>query len=148
MNKQIQLGYLLDFQKALFNNSLIDMNIELNRLLQGSISFFDTVENFYHGFMVGIFVNTMNNYYINSNKESGGGRYDMTIESKDGKTVYIFEFKIVPEKDIDNFEEYANIAINQINSKNYDEEYLKRNFENIYKYGVAFNKKNALIIDK
>lgn len=148
MNKQIQLGYLLDFQKALFNNSLIDMNIELNRLLQGSISFFDTVENFYHGFMVGIFVNIMNNYYINSNKESGGGRYDMTIESKDGKTVYIFEFKIVPEKDIANFEEYANIAINQINSKNYDEEYLKRNFENIYKYGVAFNKKNALIIDK
>ncbi len=41
------------------------------------MSYFDNVENFYHGFVLGLLVDMGNDYIVESNREGGFGRYDM-----------------------------------------------------------------------
>lgn len=46
-----------------------------------------TPENFYHGFVMGLIASLRDEYYIDSNRESGFGRYDLAIipKTKDNK---------------------------------------------------------------
>ena len=46
------------------------------------MSYFDNVENFYHGFVLGLLVDMGNDYIVESNREGGFGRYDMKIEKQ------------------------------------------------------------------
>ena len=67
---------------------------ELSPLLLESVSYMDSYENFYHGFLLGILMN-LNGYKVRSNREAGDGRYDISLESRDGlKDPVILEFKI------------------------------------------------------
>lgn len=54
----------------------------ISELLREGISFYDTKEAFYHGFLMGIF-GGMGDYYSYSNRESGDGRYDICLKSMD-----------------------------------------------------------------
>lgn len=54
---------------------------ELAVQLQKSISYMDSQESFYHGFLRGLMAN-LKNYVVRSNRESGTGRYDICIYSK------------------------------------------------------------------
>ena len=58
----------------------------LGQLLQQSVSYYDTVgENFYHGLMLGLCAMFDNQYLVDSNRESGEGRYDIVLFPKDAK---------------------------------------------------------------
>ncbi len=72
--------------------------IILNQLMEKSISYFDNVENFYHGFVLGLLVDMVNEYIVESNREGGYGRYDMKIEKRDGSLGIILEFKTVKRR--------------------------------------------------
>ena len=68
-------------------------------------------------------------YYVTSNKESGLGRYDVTIEPKNKNNKgYILEFKVT--KNEEDLEKEAKQAIDQIISKKYDILYVKENCVN------------------
>ena len=108
-----------------------------------SISYFDNVENFYHGFVLGLLVDMGNAYIVESNKESGYGRYDMKIEKKDGTLGIILEFKTVQEEK--QMEEMAEKALEQIEEKEYYIDMKKRGVTKIYKYGIAFNNKKVMM---
>lgn len=55
--------------------------------------------------------------------ESGNGRYDLFIKSRIGRnTGIIFEFKISPTEN--EMETYADIALQQIEDRNYEQELL------------------------
>ena len=108
-----------------------------------SISYFDNVENFYHGFVLGLLVDMGNSYIVESNRESGYGRYDMKIEKKDGTLGIILEFKTV--QDEDKMEEMAFKALEQIGEKEYYNDMKKRGITNIFKYGIAFNNKKVVM---
>ena len=43
----------------------------------------NTSENCYHAFVLGMLVALKDSYYVNSNRESGIGRYDIMLEPKD-----------------------------------------------------------------
>ena len=43
-----------------------------------SISYMDTQEAFYHGFMMGV-LNNLRDYLVKSNRESGNGRLDILV---------------------------------------------------------------------
>ena len=43
----------------------------------------NTAENFYHAFVLGMLVGLKDTYIVNSNRESGIGRYDIMLEPKD-----------------------------------------------------------------
>ncbi len=59
----------------------------------------NTAENFYYAFVLGMLVGLRDTYYVNSNRESGFGRYDIMLEPKD-KTAnsFIMEFKVLEIK--------------------------------------------------
>ena len=63
--------------------------------LRRSISYYDTVEQFYHGFMLGI-LSPLKDYRVKSNREGGNGRTDITLIPIDiKKPAVIMEFKCV-----------------------------------------------------
>ena len=76
-------------------------------------------------------------YYVNSNRESGLGRYDVIIEPKNkNNRGYILEFKVVKdEKDLENT---AKEAIEQIIDKKYDTSLKERGIKDITLIGITF----------
>ena len=132
-----------DFQRAILKNDKELAEIILNQLMLKSISYFDNVENFYHGFVLGLLVDMGNAYIVESNRESGYGRYDMKVEKKDGTLGIILEFKTV--QDEDKMEEMALKALEQIEEKEYYNDMKKRGIANIFKYGIAFNNKKVVM---
>ena len=132
-----------DFQRVILENDKELAEIILNQLMLKSISYFDNVENFYHGFVLGLLVDMGEKYIVESNRESGYGRYDMKIEKRDGTLGIILEFKTVQEED--KMEEMALKALEQIEEKEYYNDMKKRGITNIFKYGIAFNNKKVVM---
>jgi len=131
-----------DLQRALVNNDKELAEIILNQLMGKSMSYFDNEENFYHGFVLGLLVDMGDKYIVESNREGGYGRYDMKIEKRDETLGIILEFKIVKEE---KQEEMANMALQQIEKNKYYLDMRARGITNILKYGIAFNKKKAVL---
>ena len=96
-------------------------------------------------------VDQTKNYIINSNRESGYGRYDIILEPVDKENIkypgIVIEFKVINPKKENSLEETVAAALKQIEEKNYDEELVKRGVkkENIHHYGFAFKGKEVLI---
>ena len=73
--------------ESLKKNKIEDFEKYLQNILLKSTSYNDTKnEDFYHGLILGMTLFLDRDYYINSNKESGLGRYDVIIEPKN-KTI-------------------------------------------------------------
>ncbi len=144
------------FIKAMIDNDLEIMNYYMNRVTQETFSYFDVgsgeagleeTERFYHGFVLGLMAEQAENYVLKSNCESGFGRYDvMMIPKKENLPAIIMEFKVrrAKEKDLN---ETVQMALQQIEEKNYDAELLSLGIakERIRHYGFAFEGKNVLI---
>ena len=76
-------------------------------------------ERFYHGFVLGLIVDLEDRYQITSNLESGFGRYDVVVESKEkADPAIIMEFKI-QDQDEKDFPQTVEVALSQIETKNY-----------------------------
>ena len=107
--------------------------------------------HFYHGLVLGLMVDQVDNYILNSNRESGFGRYDIMLEPIDKNNEkypgIVIEFKVFNQKKEDTLEETVENALRQIKEKDYDAELIKRGVkeENIYHYGFAFKGKEVLI---
>ena len=145
------------FVKSLLNGDIESMNEYMNRVTRGVISYFDTgktpsdeePERFYHGLVLGLMVDQVDNYILNSNRESGFGRYDIMLEPIDKNNEkypgIVIEFKVFNQKKEDTLEETVENALRQIKEKDYDAELIKRGVkeENIYHYGFAFKGKEV-----
>ena len=148
-----------EFVKALIDGDVESMNAYMNKVTLKTISYFDTgnspsdeePERFFHGFVLGLIVDQTENYIINSNRESGYGRYDIMLESVDKSSEkfpgIVIEFNVINSKKEKTLEETVAAALKQIEDKNYDAELIKRgvNPENIRHYGFAFRGKEVLI---
>ena len=147
-----------NFVKALLLDDVDAMNEFINKIALQSFSSFDVAKNasdmdeperFYHGFVLGLMVDLEGRFVINSNKESGFGRYDIMLKplNKEKDNAYIIEFKVhKPRKEKDLEETLAN-ALLQIEEKQYEAELISQGFvpEQICKYGFAFQGKECLI---
>ena len=104
----------------------------------------NTAENFYHAFVLGMLVGLKDSYYVNSNRESGIGRYDIMLEPKDKtKNSFIMEFKIYKKDKEKTIEETIENAKKQIEEKGYEQNLIERGFTNITKMVFAFNGKEV-----
>ncbi|MDR0879023.1 MAG: ATP-binding protein [Treponema sp.] len=116
---------------------------DLSELLLNSISFYDSQENFYHGFMTGILAKAKG-YLVKSNRESGNGRGDIVMKnvSAKGKAV-IFEIKVAAA--MKELSAKCDEALRQINEKKYAAELEQEGYQTILKYGIAFCKKDCMV---
>ena len=106
----------------------------------------DTAENFYHAFVLGMLVSLKDTYVVNSNRESGMGRYDIMLEPKDkNANSFIMEFKVFKQDKEKDIEETIANAKKQIEEKQYETSLRERGFTNITKMVFAFDGKNVKI---
>ncbi|MCI8272649.1 MAG: hypothetical protein HFJ55_01020 [Clostridia bacterium] len=104
----------------------------------------NTAENFYHAFVLGMLVALKDSYYVNSNRESGIGRYDIMLEPKDKNgNAFIMEFKVFKQNKEKDIEETIENAKKQIEEKKYEENLRERGYSNITKLVFAFNGKEV-----
>ena len=141
--QKIKAENLTNIYKSVLKGDVETFQKEINRLLRKTISFNDSYENFYHGFLVGV-LSGMDGYMVKSNRESGYGRSDIYI-----RPVSIFERAVIIEiKICDKPKELftkCEDALNQIDEKHYEDELNEEGYEDIIKYGIAFYRKDCVI---
>ena len=104
----------------------------------------NTAENFYHAFVLGMLVGLKDSYYVNSNRESGFGRYDIMLEPQNKKgNSFIIEFKVADDFENETIEEVIASAKKQIEEKGYESNLRERGFNNITKMVFAFKGKEC-----
>ena len=136
-------------------NALLEGNVDfvqnkLGPLLRSFVSVRDTAtkaphENYYHGFLNGIFTNCKDNLgEYHSNYESGDGYPDILFKDIDCRKVAIIEIKSASVgSDLVTLSE---TALSQIEEKNYSEPFMSnRMIQSIDAYGIAFSGKNCFI---
>ena len=124
--------------EALKKNKIDNFEKYLQNIILKSTSYYDGKnEDFYHGLILGMTLYLDRDYYVNSNRESGLGRYDVIIEPKNkNNRGFILEFKVVKdEKDLENT---AKEAIEQIIDKKYDTSLKERGIKDITLIGIIF----------
>ncbi|WP_339012193.1 ATP-binding protein [Fusobacterium animalis] len=124
--------------EALKKNKIDNFEKYLQNIILKSTSYYDGKnEDFYHGLILGMTLYLDRDYYVNSNRESGLGRYDVIIEPKNkNNRGYILEFKVV--KDEKDLEKSSKEAIEQIIDKKYDTSLKERGIKDITLIGIAF----------
>ena len=122
-------------------------------MLQKYVSIRDTatkapLENYYHGFINGIFTSCeklISEYH--SNYETGNGYPDITFKAERNTKAVIIEIKATSNEE--NMDELATKALSQIEEKNYALPFLKQSkITDIYAYGLVFCKKDCLVVCK
>lgn len=113
----------------------------LNEQLITTISFYDSAENFYHGFLAGI-LSQSEEYLVKSNRESRKGRTDLMVKSPSlrGRS-FVLEVKV--SECIDDLGADAEKALQQIYDKKYMEELRAEGYRKIDCFGIAFYRKDC-----
>ena len=137
-NKIAESLYALDYRK---------LQDGIGEYMRKSISFYDSgAEGFYHGLVLGLVALMDDRYKIRSNRESGDGRYDISLIPRDIKYPgIIMELKSDKELDEKRLEALSKEALKQIDDKGYDAEMREEGIEVILKLGIAFSGKKVKI---
>lgn len=171
-NEEVRSLYRQIIEKWLSNGHGIDWyNLFLGHLLSGDLEAFQRdlqevmesivsshdvshdPEAFYHGLMIGLTASLYQhpNYEMHSNRESGYGRYDYMIFSRDpNQPTLLLEFKRVNKtKDSEplttQLEQAAQEALAQIAQQKYVAEARQRGSQKLIKIGIAFSGKHFAI---
>ena len=157
--------YFEDYEKFLYmSNALREGNISefekhLKEVLLENVGIFDVSgvykEQFYHGLMLGIILTLKNEYEITSNNFAGKGRYDLLLKPKNlekRKEGIILELKVAnamenlsEDKIFEKLENECDIALQQIEKKEYASVLKNSGVENVLKIGIAFFGKEVAV---
>ena len=148
LNNIIPQATAIAIQEAIYSGDGESLQEQLGKLLIQSVSCYDTAgENFYHGLVLGLCAMLDNRYIITSNRESGEGRYDISLCPKDSKMPgIIIELKAEKDSDGNELKKLAKVALKQIIDRKYDTEMQVKGVKTIIKYGVAFSGKHVEIV--
>ena len=142
-DERIQAADLTKLYRAVLEQDVAIFEDEIIDLLGSSISYMDSHENFYHGFLTGV-LNGIKGYRIVSNRESGRGRGDLFITPRSTrKPAIIIEVKV--SSHARDLEKDTDIALKQIETKKYADELEYEGYTQIIKYGIAFYRKDCRI---
>ena len=145
---KVQGNDLRSILKDLVELNLDEFQKKFRVLVREMFSYMDvgenTAENFYHAFVLGMLVGLKDTYYVNSNRESGFGRYDIMLEPHDKtKNSFIIEFKVADDFEEETIEQVIANAKKQIEEKGYESNLQERGFNNITKMVFAFKGKEC-----
>ena len=133
--------------ESLYANDLEKLQKAIAEYMDRSVSFYDAgAEGFYHGLVLGLIALMDNQYKIKSNRESGDGRYDISLIPREKKYPgIIMELKWKSNLDERSLEKLAKEALMQIDDKRYDAEMQQGGIKRILKLGIAFSGKQLSI---
>ena len=139
--RKIEKQDFRDLYRAMEDGNAEKMGEILNSQLFSTISFYDSAENFYHGFLAGI-LSQSEDYLVTSNRESGRGRSDIMVKSPSLRgRAFVLELKV--SKTIDDLEADADRAVQQIYDKKYMDELRTEGYRKIDCYGISFYRKDC-----
>jgi len=135
---------IVEFVEYLLKGDAEGVSKTLNKELLNNPSCHDfKEENSYNMFIYGILLAVSDKYTVYSNPESGKGRSDCLIKPFDKEQyAVVIEFKHERDETRDLREE-AQKGLKQIEEKAYIHHLKKEGYERIFKYGIAFHKKNC-----
>lgn len=141
LRKRIEKQDFRDLYHAMEEGDAEKMGAILSEQLFSTISFYDSAENFYHGFLTGI-LSQSENYRVKSNRESGNGRSDICVRSPSlrGRS-FVLEVKV--SDSIDCLEADAEKALKQIYDNKYMDELRTEGYKKIDCYGISFYRKDC-----
>ncbi len=103
-------------------------------------------EEFYHAFVLGLFVNLMGQYRVESNRESGYGRSDLLLIPHDqAKRGLVIEIKKQDEEEEQDLQATAAMALQQIKERKYYLELEKARVSEIVELGIGFRGKECVL---
>ena len=139
MRGRLAASSLLLMMEDLVAGHVVPFSKTLERYIAYLVSSYDAAnkESFYHGFLLGMTALFVPEYVVESNRESGYGRFDIAIFPKDtSKAGVLMEFKAADSEA--QLEDKADEALRQIEEKQYGTEFEKRGISKVWKYGIAF----------
>ena len=136
----LDTGRQKELMEAFWDEDIESATKLLSDFLWDTISYHDYHEDYYHAFMAGLFVGL--GYSVDSNKESGLGRFDIRVKERKNRRIMIFEVKKADTADRMN--EACDEAIQQIVDKGYAKT-IEPGYEKIICYGISFFQKSARI---
>uniref|UniRef100_UPI0038CC07D1 PD-(D/E)XK nuclease domain-containing protein n=1 Tax=Acetatifactor aquisgranensis TaxID=2941233 RepID=UPI0038CC07D1 len=157
------------FCEAFANGDAQAVENQFNAYLSRTISIRDTgvhkskKENFYHGILLGL-LSHQEDWYIRSNVESGDGYSDILVEIEERGIGIVIEVKYpdsgkkpansekistnnsAPPNKI--LEKGCREALQQIDTKGYEDKLRQDGLETVLKYGIACNRKKCRVMLK
>ena len=133
--------------ESLYANDYKKLQSAIGEYMDKSISFFDGgAEGFYHGLMLGLIALMDNQYKIKSNRESGDGRFDVSLIPREKRYPgIILELKWKEKLSDVELEKWSNEALKQIGELRYDSEMKEDGITEILKFGIAFSGKKVCV---
>ena len=133
--------------ESLYTNDHKKLQKAIAEYMDKSISFYDAgAEGFYHGLVLGLIALMDNQYKIKSNRESGDGRYDISLFPREEKYPgIIMELKWKKNLSADDLDGLAEEAFEQIENMRYDSEMKEDGVRDILKFGIAFSGKKVSV---
>lgn len=145
----IPQAMLSAIQLAIYTRDIQALQQNLQTLLLQSASCFDAMgENFYHGLLLSLCA-AMEQYEVASNRESDEDLYNICLTPKikdlPGILIELKAEKNVNSQDLKN---WAQVALQQIEKKQYATGLYVRGIKTVFNYGVAFCGKKVEIVSR
>lgn len=136
--------------ESLYANDYKKLQVAIAEYMDKTISFYDAgAEGFYHGLVLGLIALMDNQYKIQSNRESGDGRYDIgLIPRTNCYPGILIELKWKRRLEAEALDALAEEALDQIDQKRYDSEMKAVGIKDIMKFGIVFSGKRVRIRTK
>lgn len=133
--------------ESLYANDYKKLQSAIGEYMDKSIGFFDGgAEGFYHGLMLGLIALMDNQYKIKSNRESGDGRFDVSLIPREKRYPgIILELKWKEKLSDVELEKWSNEALKQIGELRCDSEMKEDGITEILKFGIAFSGKKVCV---
>ena len=150
-NNSVIKNHTKGLMTSLFSGEADKVQEHLNGLLRKYVSIRDFAtmapkENYYHGFMNGLLINSVSySRELKSNVESGNRYVDLVALSASNDSVIILELKKTDNL-FDNRKKIAREAVQQIVDTGYAEAYMdNETICSVYAYGLCFCKKTCSV---
>ena len=136
--------HIREFYRAMEQGNTEQMENMLNDRFLISMSFYDTVEAFYHGVMLAL-MQLENSFLCTSNRESGKGRFDIQAKRKARKDLaFILEFMVSARASY--MLKDATRAATQVKIRRYATELLRERYKKVVSYGISFCEKTCCVV--
>ncbi|MBW7874890.1 MAG: AAA family ATPase [Candidatus Cloacimonetes bacterium] len=137
---------LKNLKQSLQEGVVTEVTKTLRKLCETSLSYFDASgkdpEKFYHGLVLGLIVSFSDIWNIRSNRESGLGRCDLLMTPKNPAHFgIVMEFKTMDSYEDSDLLACAQNAMDQIESRQYEQELRSQGATKILKMGIGFSGK-------